>query len=192
MVDRAIRSRGEYLSKKGAHLFSFETYLVVECKPESANPRLTKRLAHFAMNPRKVLRESLSVRDRTLMLDEDLGRSLRKLRHAVNSFLEQSGDCVSARILKKDEVFLFIRRLLNPNPAKASAVRLVSDLNIDYQAVDSELECHRDHLRLDNDFIKFLTLKQVPAHTFAHLLRDLYRVQADFVAISEIECLRHE
>ena len=47
------------------------------------------------------------------------------------------------------------------------------------------LECNRDCLRFDDYFIKLLTLKRPPAHTFSNMLRDLYRVQADFVAVSE-------
>jgi hypothetical protein len=37
----------------------------------------------------------------------------------------------------------------------------------------STLECHHDHLRLDDFYVPALTLKEPPGQTFARLLRGL-------------------
>jgi type IV secretion/conjugal transfer VirB4 family ATPase len=185
VVDEAVKNRLAFLTQKGATLFSYETDLVVLFKAKRISPRMAERLAQWAMHPRKALRQSLRIEDRAIALDETLASSLKALHYAVNSFLERSAGVISTRILDKKEVFARVRRHINPNRAKADAVTLTQDLHVDYWAVDSELECHRDHLRLDEYFVKSLTLKRPPSHTFAHILRDLHRVQAEMLVVTE-------
>ena len=50
---------------------------------------------------------------------------------------------------------------------------------------DSAVECHRDHLNVDGVTVKALTMKEPPAKTFAHMLRDLCGIQGTFVACLE-------
>src|SRR5262249_50922121 len=107
------------------------------------------------------------------------------LHDAVRSFLEQSAEELNARVLRKDEAFLFFRRLLNPDPAKACAVKLLHDVHVDYWAVDSQLECYPGHLRFDGYFIKTLTLKHLPSHSFANMFADLSHVKSDMVVATE-------
>ena len=76
--------------------------------------------------------------------------------------------------MEKRETFAFLRRLLNYTPHKADAVGLTSDTALDFFVADTTLECHRDHLQLDDEHVKGLTLKAPPAQTFAHLLADLH------------------
>src|SRR6185369_5319834 len=47
------------------------------------------------------------------------------------------------------------------------------------------VECHRNHLRVDEVDVKVLTMKEPPAKTFAHVLEELYTVPSAFVACLE-------
>ncbi len=183
-LNQAAENRTTFFKQKGVDLYSFENYLVVICKPAWASPRLLERLSHLAKNPRKAFRTSFTRKGKVTALDEPLEKAVRTLRQAVNSFIEQLGDDVPIRVLKAAEAFRFFRRLVNPSPAKAEAVPLTHDQHVDFFAVDSELEAHRDHLRLDNYFLKLLTLKAPPSRTFANMLRELRRIKSDLVIVS--------
>ena len=185
VVREAIRNRNEYLRSKGAELFSFETYLVIICKGQWGSPKIAERLSYFIRHPRRALRESLRANGRALVLDETIEATKRHLLRAVGNFLEQTADSLSGRMLPKKEAFAFFRRLVNPCRHKAAAVGLSYDAHVDFFIVDSELECHRDHLRLDNHIVKTLTLKHPPSHTHADLLRALLRVAGDMTVVLE-------
>ena len=45
----------------------------------------------------------------------------------------------------------------------------VDDRFVDFQACDSALECHRDHLRLDDYYAQVLSLTEPPAETFERM-----------------------
>jgi type IV secretion system protein VirB4 len=50
---------------------------------------------------------------------------------------------------------------------------------------DSELEAHRGYLRLDNDYLRVLTLKELPSETRPLLLQGLLDVSANFHVVTE-------
>ena len=74
---------------------------------------------------------------------------------------------------------------MNYTPHKVDRVSLKHDTHLDFYLSDSALECHRDHLRVDDFDVKVLTMKEPPAKTFAHVLGDLYAVPSPFVACLE-------
>src|SRR3990172_2699332 len=81
--------------------------------------------------------------------------------------------CATAprRVLGKQEAFTFFRRVLNYDPVRADSVRLREDALLDYDVCDATLECHRTHLRLDDAYVRVLTLKEPPSQTFPHLFQ---------------------
>src|SRR5262249_34840227 len=147
--------------------------------------RLENRLSSLALRLLKAVRRAFS-RERSIGgLDDRVEECRRTLHAAVRSFLEQSAEELNARVLRKDGAFVFFRRLLNPDPAKACAVKLLHDVHVDYWAVDSQLECYPDHLRFDGYFIKTLTMKHLPSHSFANMFADLSHVKSDMVVATE-------
>jgi type IV secretion/conjugal transfer VirB4 family ATPase len=185
VVDEAVKNRHAFLGRKAASLYRFEAFMTVAIKPVWKTPNLVERLMHVGRNPLEALRQSFSTETRIDVLGAEVSRSLRALNQSVSSFLQQTADHLEARLLHKTESFLFFRRLLNPDPLKASAVPLTHDDHVGYFAVDSELQCYRDHLRLDNYFLKVLTLKQHPLQTFANVFSHLQRINADLVVVTE-------
>ncbi len=65
----------------------------------------------------------------------------------MNSFVVQLQDYVPIRVADKAEAFKLFRRLLNFTHYKADAVPLQRDTFLDFYACDSQIECHRGHLR---------------------------------------------
>jgi len=57
-------------------------------------------------------------------------------------------DAIRVQVLDKERAYRFLRSLVNYAPYKVEGVRLKHDRYVDFQACDSALECHRDHLRL--------------------------------------------
>jgi hypothetical protein len=64
-------------------------------------------------------------------------------------------------------------------------LEFATDRYVDFQACDSALECHPDHLRLDDFYLQVLTLKDPPVQTFANLLRGLHEITCSVLAVSE-------
>ena len=87
--------------------------------------------------------------------------------------------------IKKDQGFEFFRRLLNYTPRMAASTPLKYDVFLDYFVCGEALECHRDYLRLGDQFVKVFTLKEPPAHTFANLLKGLHEIPSNFIVATE-------
>ena len=168
----------------GHELFSFKTYLAVTRKADWHGARSFGK-PNSGNSPWGRIRGAFSTPARAGSLDAVLEQARVALRRATNSFIEQCCDSFDVRLLNRDESFALLRRLLNPDRKKADAVRLQRNRHVDFQAVDSELQCNRNHLRLGEAFVKVLTLKEPPAHSFAHILREMTEVSTDLVVVSE-------
>src|SRR5882724_12412522 len=126
----------------------------------------------------------LSADAESTVLSEELDRAREVLANKVMSFVVQLQDSIHVDVLDKQRAFRFLRLLLNYAPYKVDGVRLNYDSFVDFQACDSALECHRDHLRLDDFFVEVLTLKEPPAQTFTHMLRALLEIPCNAVMVS--------
>ncbi len=57
--------------------------------------------------------------------------------------------------------------------------------HLDWQVCDSELEAHRGHLRIDDYYVRVLTLKELPSETRTLLLNGLLDIPANFHVVTE-------
>ena len=146
---------------------------------------MVEALSKAANRPLTSLREAFGSGRKTAALEDDLDRAREILTNRVSSFLIQLRDLVDARVVDKHKGFEFFRRLLNYTPRKAARPPLKYDVFLDYFACDETLECHRDHLRLDDHYVKVLTLKEPPAQTFANLLKGLQEIPSNFIVATE-------
>ena len=64
-------------------------------------------------------------------------------------------------------------------------VRLRDDTFLDYDLCDSALECHRTHLRLDDTYVRVITLKEPPTQTFPHLFQALYEIPSNLILMND-------
>ncbi|HEY1760656.1 MAG TPA: DUF87 domain-containing protein [Bryobacteraceae bacterium] len=185
VVQQATVSRIAYLQEKPEDLYTLEIYFAMAYEGLTSGAHARGGLSQWITRPVAGWRAALSSGRQIDLFEEDLARAREILTHKVASFVAQLPEALHAEILTKDQAFQFLRRLLNYAPHKSDSVRLKYDDFVDFQACDSALECHRDHLRLDDVCVSVLTLKEPPGRTFAHLLRGLLDVPCNFVLASE-------
>src|SRR5262249_52413436 len=188
VVDAAIRNRVAYFAAKSDTLFSLSIYFVILCPALSARRSIVSSLFHFGKNPHKSIAELRAhfSSNAYVRLDEvQLTQAKATLGQKVESFRTHVSDFVSVRILKKEEAFLVLKQTLNFDPLKLGTAKLKHDTFLDYYLCESHLECHRGHLRVDDYFVKVLTLKEPSAHTFPLLLKGLLNVRANYHVITE-------
>ena len=107
------------------------------------------------------------------MMYEQIERDCATLRQKVNSLSGQLNDLTPVELLGAEKTFRLVRRLVNFRPSKIADVRLHGPRRLDWQVCDSELEAHRGFLRVDDDYVRVLTLKELPGETRPLLLNGL-------------------
>jgi len=181
VVDAAIQNRIAYLRGKADSLYSFEIYYVVLYEGFRFETSILESLAKLSSEPGAALTELraiLSTRKQLLLLDSELERARMELRSKARAFLLQVGDFVSSRIVSKDEAFRFLKQILNFSSLKIGNARLKHDTFLDYYLCESHLECHRGFLRVDDYYLKALTLKEPSAQSVPLIFRKLLEVEA--------------
>jgi type IV secretion/conjugal transfer VirB4 family ATPase len=188
VVNAAIENRIRYFEHKADNLYSLQIYYVILfdcCRHKQA---FLNSIADFPKNPRKALdeiRAALSSRKQVVLLDAELSKALATLHRKVRSFILQVTDFVRVDLLVKQEAFRVLKRTLNFALPKLQLARLKHDTFLDYYLCESHLECHRGHLRLDDYYVKVLTLKEPSAQSFPLIFKNLLEVQANFHIVTE-------
>ena len=185
VVNAAIESRIAYLKSKADSLYSLTVYYVILL--ESHN-RKSSLLAGLGKHPATAAREALasfSTGRRVVLLGDEISRIRAILDQKVSSFLLQVSDFLPATILTKDQAFGVLKRILNLAPLKLETAHLKHDTFLDYYLCESHLECHRGFLRIDDYYVKVLTLKEPSAQTFPLIFWKLLDVEANFFITTE-------
>jgi len=188
VVDTAIKNRLAYLADKADTLFSLSIYYVILFEAFRYSRTLASTLLAIPKRPAKALSElraHFSAKKQILLLDRELGRAQVNLNQKVESFLLQVSDFLSARLLGKQEAFRILKQTLNFAPTKVESSKLLHDTFLDYYLSESHLECHRGHLRLDDYYVKVLTLKEPSAESFPLIFRRLLEVGANYHVVTE-------
>ncbi len=188
VVSTAIRNRIVYLQNRAENLFSLSIYFVVLCEANSRADRVANTVGDLADAPTATLKRLLtrfSSKKQIAFLSRAVSRSQIVLRQKVESFIVQVSDFVSVRLLGKEEAFRVMKRTLNFAPQKIDNARLQHDTFLDYYLPESHLECHRGYLRLDDYYVKVLTLKEPSAQSLPLIFKSLLEVQANYHVVTE-------
>jgi type IV secretion system protein TrbE len=188
VVNAAIENRIGYFEQKADNLYSLQIYYVILFEGFRHKQAFLSSIADFPKNPRTVLNEiraALSSRKQVPLLDAELSKALTTLRQKVQSFILQVIDFIRVDLLPKQEAFRVLKRTLNFDPLKLRLARLKHDTFLDYYLCESHLECHRGHLRLDEYYVKVLTVKEPSAQSFPLMFKSLLEVQANFHIVTE-------
>ncbi|MEZ5289842.1 MAG: hypothetical protein R2745_02055 [Vicinamibacterales bacterium] len=183
VAQAALERRAAWLNDRRASLFEVSQYLVLLYEAPHA-ARRTSSLRGVWTDHRRALRDWLTQAGALQVVEREIDRAVAALQQKARAF-EVQLDEVGLEWLSSADAFRFLRRLVNYEPAVAEAIPLRYETHLDYFLSDSELECHRDHLRVGARFTKVLTMKEPPAQTFALVLQDLYDLPAEFVACLE-------
>ncbi len=188
VVDTAIKNRIAYLASKADTLFSLSIYYVVFFEGFRYRRTLGSALLEFPKHPAKALGElsaQFSARKQIVLIDREISKGQASLLQKVESFILQVSDFLPVRLLDKQEAFRVLKKTLNFATEKVESARLKYDTFLDYYLCESHLECHRGHLRLDNYYVKVVTLKEPSAQSFPLIFKRLLEVQANYYIVTE-------
>jgi type IV secretion/conjugal transfer VirB4 family ATPase len=188
IVDAAIKNRVAYFAGKSDTLFSLSIYYVILFEGFRYTRTLSRALSEFPKHPSKALgelRAHFSGTKQVVLLDREISKGQATLRQKVESFILQVSDFLPMRLLDKQEAFRVLKQTLNFDPQKIALARLKYDTFLDYYLCESHLECHRGFLRLDDYYVKVLTLKEPSAQSFPLIFERLLEVQANFHVVTE-------
>src|SRR5260221_11667955 len=188
IVDTAIKNRVAYLGTKADTLFSLSVYYVVLYEGFQASQKLGSALTEFPKNPKKAvadLQAHFSGQKQTVVLGQHASNAQAALLQKARSFILQVSDFLSLRMLDKEEAFRVLKRTLDFHPDKLELAKLKYDTFLDYYLPESSLECHRGHLRVDDYYVKVLTLKEPSAQSFPLIFKRLLEVAANYYVVTE-------
>jgi len=188
VVDAAIRNRIAYLANKADTLFSLSIYYVVLYEGFRPSRRLSNILQEFPAHPGRTLHDligNLSTKKQVVLMAAETGKAQAVLLQKIESFILQVSDFLPVRLLDKQEAFRILKKTLNFTPLKLEQAKLKHDTFLDYYVCESHLECHRGHLRLDDYYVKVLTLKEPSAQSFPLILQRLLEVGANYYVVTE-------
>jgi type IV secretory pathway VirB4 component len=188
LVRAAVEQRAAFLQSKSDRLYSIEIFWVVMIDGSYRKTGLLHALAQLPKQPGASLRDLRSLfsgnKTRTLLY-EQVERDRLRLQQKVNSLSGQLNDLMKVELSGAEGIFRLVRRLVNFRPSKINDAPLCSARHLDWQVCDSELEAHRGYLRVDDDYVRVLTLKELPSETRPLLLQGLLDVPANFHVVTE-------
>ena len=188
LVRAAVGQRAAFLQSKSDRLYSIEIYWVVMIDGSYAKTGLLHALAQLPKQPRSSLRDLHALfsasKERTLIY-EQIERDRSRMQQKVQSLSGQLNDLTTVGLLGAEKTFRLVRRLVNFRPSKIQDAHLYSARHLDWQVCDSELEAHRGYLRMDDETVRVLTLKELPSETRPLLLQGLFDIPANFHVVTE-------
>jgi len=188
LVRATVGQRHEFLQSTAERLYSIEIFWVVMIDGSYAKAGLLRALAQLPKHPGASLRDLYALfssgKERTLVY-EQIERDRVRLGQKVQSLSGQLNDLTEVELLGAEKTFRLVQRLVNFRPFKIEAAPLSGARHLDWQVCDSELEAHRGFLRMDDAYVRVLTLKELPSETRPLLLKGLLDVPANFHVVTE-------
>ena len=188
LIQSAMEQRMAYLASRAEQLFRLEIHFVLlrerAHKKASAWCALGRRPRSLRSAGRN-LASDFAADCAAALAQDQIESDVQQLRHRAMSFAQQLEDVVKIQVLPAQEAFRVLYSLLNVSAEKRGTARLIAEHGIDYQLSDSQVEAHRGHLRLDDHYVKVLTMKEPPSETWPLILRDLLEVRARFSLVTE-------
>ena len=190
LVRAAIEQRAAFLGSKADRLYSIEIFWVVMVDGSYAGTKtgLGHALSQFSSDPHgsiQQLKALFAGNRQRIFLYEQIERDRLRLQQKIQSLSGQLSDLMTVELLGAEKTFRLVRRLVNFRPSKIQDARLYDSHYLDWQLCDSELEAHRGYLRLDDDYVRVLTLKELPSETRPLILNGLLDIPANFHVVSE-------
>ena len=188
LVRAAVEQRTAFLTAKSDRLYRIELYWVVMVDGGYAKSGLLHALSQLPKSPSAgftELRTLFASKQQRMLLYKQIEQDRLLLQQKVQSLSGQLSDLTSVELLGAEKTFRLDRRLVNFRPSKIVDGLLYGARHLDWQVCDSELEAHRGYLRMDDHFVRVLTLKELPSETRPLLLNGLLDVPANFHVVTE-------
>jgi len=160
----AIQRRVDGLNRRRSTLYDIDLYFVILLTGPS--PRTGAWLSETSI---------------ATLIEADLWATVKRLHHAAGAFEVALTDTIRPARLQKQEVFSFLRRLVNYAPHKRLAP-LTHDTHLDYFVADSPVDCGTDRLVVDSHYtVKMLAMKAPPARTFPDVLGQIQAIPSECI-----------
>ena len=188
IVNAAIENRIAYLKNKAGSLYGLSIYFVVMLESPKAKRTLARFLGNGSPEQKhtwKELRALLSTDKQVLIVEDEIKSAQAVLAQKTSSFLLQVNDFLPVELLDKQQAFRFLKQLLNFSPTKLKSARLKHETFLDYYLAESHVECHRGFLRVDDYYVRVLTLKEPSSASMPLIFQKLLEVQTDFFVATE-------
>jgi type IV secretion/conjugal transfer VirB4 family ATPase len=187
LIDAAIDQRREFFESKLDHLYEIEIYYAVVLEGARSKTGIMAALGRLPSDPEGAVRElkaQFTSNVMKVLLRSQIQRDLLRLKQRVEAFEQQLRDQVEIEILSSDDQFHFLRRLLNFDAWRIAGKPQTSQY-LDFQAVNSDIEAERDHLRIGDHFVRLLTMRESITETRPLVLDKLLKIEANFYAVTE-------
>ncbi len=179
--------RQELFAGKADRLFEIEIYYCVLIEGSRSKTGVGAALARLFSDPvggLSELKAQFSNKSMKTLLRSQIKRDLARLEQRVQAFVRQLADFVPIKVLDYREQFRFFRRLLNYDAWRIAGEPGHSQFLCD-QVSNSDINAERDHLRVGDDFVRILTMKEAIGETRPLALDALLKIPANFTAVSE-------
>lgn len=187
VVETGQDRRRELFRQKADQLFEIEIYYSIMLEGSRSKTGVGAALGRLFHDPSggiEELRAQFSNNGIKTLLRTQIETDLARLEQRTQAFVRQLADFVRTEVLDDKGQFRFFRRLLNYDDWRIAGEPKHSQF-LDYQVVNSEIRAERDHLRVGDDVVRILTMKECVAETRPLALDALLKIPANFIAISE-------
>jgi type IV secretory pathway VirB4 component len=188
LVQATVEQRREFLESKADRLYEIEVFWIAMADGKYAKAGLRHALSLLPTAPRNTcteLKSLLADGGQRTFLYEQIERARALLGYKVQSLIGQLNDLIEIELLGAEKAFRLERRFVNFCPSKIQSSKLRGPVHLDWQMCDSELEAHRGHLRMDDYYVRVLTLKELPSETRPLILNGLLDIAANFHVVTE-------
>lgn len=188
LVRATVRQRMAFLKQKEDRLYEIEIFWILMIDGSYWKQSLLHSLGRLPKSPRTALKELkalLASNTERSFLYEQIERDREALETKVQSLIGQLTDLTRIELLGAEKAFRLERRFVNFCPFKIQNARLRRQDLLDWQVCDSELEAYRGYLRLDDYYVRVLTLKELPSATWPLILGGLLDIPQNFHVITE-------
>ena len=187
IVQAGVDRRRQLFQEKADRLFQIEIYYCVLIEGSRSKSGISAAIRQLFGDPAGAVNEFKSQftnRGIKQLVRSQIERDLSRLEQRVKAFVNQLADFVRIEILSDDKQFHFFRRLINYDDWRIEGAPKHSQF-LDFQVANSTLEAERDHLRVGDDVVRVLTMKEAIGETRPLVLDALLKIQANFIAVSD-------
>jgi type IV secretory pathway VirB4 component len=187
IVEAAIDQRRQFFAAKRDHLFQVEIFYVVILEGVRSKQGVGAAMGMMFRDPAAALgelRRQFSGNSMKTLLRSQIEADRARLAQRVIAFTNQLSDFVMIDVLDQQGQLTFFRRLLNYDAWRIQGKAQTTQF-LDYQVVNSTIEAERDHLRVEDHFVRVLTMKEAIIETRPLVLDSLLKIPASFTVCTE-------
>jgi type IV secretion system protein VirB4 len=187
VVQTSQDRREQLFEEKADRLYEIEIYYSILLEGSRSKTGVRAALGRLFRDPSGGLNElkaQFSNHGMKRLLRSHIERDVARLAQRVEAFQSQLADSVRIDVLDDKGQLRFFRRLVNYDEWRIAGEPQHSQFLCD-QVVCSDIASERNHLRVGDDYVRILTMKECIGETRPLALDALLKIPANFIAITE-------